>query len=136
MPNVAKKPRPTTKQPAAQVAASTKAAELKAENESKRPQPIWLQRPMPALESETLLAPERLSAAHQSQGPPRLLGKAEVCAIANVSFPTVWSWMRAGTFPRSRVVGGKSMWLSTEVEAWLAALPVRPLKGDAPTEAA
>jgi predicted DNA-binding transcriptional regulator AlpA len=38
--------------------------------------------------------------------------------------------MRAGTFPRARVVGGRSMWLSTEVDAWLAALPVRPLKGD------
>jgi hypothetical protein len=40
--------------------------------------------------------------------------------------------MRAGTFPRSRVVGGKSMWLSSEIEAWLAALPVRQLKGDEP----
>ena len=38
--------------------------------------------------------------------------------------------MRAGTFPRSRIAGGKSKWLSTEVDAWLAALPVRPLKGD------
>ena len=34
------------------------------------------------------------------------------------------------TFPRSRVVGGKSMWLSTDIEAWLATLPVRKLKGD------
>jgi predicted DNA-binding transcriptional regulator AlpA len=38
--------------------------------------------------------------------------------------------MRAGRFPRSRVVGGKSMWRSDEVQAWLDALPVRPLKGD------
>jgi predicted DNA-binding transcriptional regulator AlpA len=38
--------------------------------------------------------------------------------------------MRAGTFPRSRVAGGKSMWLSTEIEAWMSALPVRVLKGD------
>jgi predicted DNA-binding transcriptional regulator AlpA len=60
----------------------------------------------------------------------RLLDKAEVLAIVNVSFPTVWAWMRAGTFPRSRIVGGKSMWLSTDIEQWLATLPVRPLKGD------
>jgi predicted DNA-binding transcriptional regulator AlpA len=64
----------------------------------------------------------------------RLLSKSEVCAIANVTFPTIWSWMRAGTFPRSRVVGrgnnAKSMWLSNEIDAWLAALQVRPLKGD------
>jgi predicted DNA-binding transcriptional regulator AlpA len=123
-----------TKRPAAQVEPSKKAAAMKAAADDKRPQPIWLQRPVPVPESETLPAPERLSAAHQSQGPPRLLDKAQVCAIANVTYPTIWAWMRAGTFPRSRVVGGKSMWLSTEVDAWMATLPIRPLKGD--TEAA
>src|SRR5262249_41049155 len=60
----------------------------------------------------------------------RLLSKREVLAIANVSYPTLWSWMRQGMFPRSRVAGGKSVWRSDEVEAWLAALPVRKLKGD------
>jgi predicted DNA-binding transcriptional regulator AlpA len=38
--------------------------------------------------------------------------------------------MRAGTFPRSRVAGGKSMWLSTVIEAWISALPVRVLNGE------
>jgi predicted DNA-binding transcriptional regulator AlpA len=66
-----------------------------------------------------------------ARAPPfRLLDKNEVCAIANVTFPTVWAWMRASKFPRARIVGGKSMWRSDEIEAWLAALPVRPLKGD------
>lgn len=60
----------------------------------------------------------------------RLLDKAEVCRVANVTFPTIWSWMRAGKFPRARIVGGKSMWLTSEIDAWLAALPIRPLKGD------
>jgi AcrR family transcriptional regulator len=60
----------------------------------------------------------------------RLLSKSEVLAITSVTFPMIWSWMRAGTFPRSRVVGGKSMWRSDEIDAWLAALPVRALKGD------
>jgi len=60
----------------------------------------------------------------------RLLSKNEVLAITSVTFPTIWSWMRAGTFPRSRVVGGKSMWRSDEIDARLAALPVRALKGD------
>jgi predicted DNA-binding transcriptional regulator AlpA len=64
--------------------------------------------------------------------PVRLLDKSDILAITGVTFPTVWSWMRAGQFPRSRVVGGKSMWLSTEVEDWLVKLPVRPLKGDVP----
>ena len=61
-----------------------------------------------------------------------LLSKREVLAITGVTFPTVWTWMRAGTFPRSRVAGGKSVWRSDEVDAWLATLPVRRLKGDAP----
>jgi predicted DNA-binding transcriptional regulator AlpA len=60
----------------------------------------------------------------------RLLGKAEILAITGVTFPTIWKWMLARRFPRSRAVGGKSMWLSTEVDAWLAALPLRVLKGD------
>jgi predicted DNA-binding transcriptional regulator AlpA len=60
----------------------------------------------------------------------RLLAKRDVLAIANVTFPTIWAWMRAGKFPRARAVGGKSMWLSPEIEAWLASLPIRQLKGD------
>ena len=76
--------------------------------------------------------PARASSAH---GPPslvlRLLTKPEVLLIAGgVSYPTLWSWMRAGRFARSCVVGGKSMWRSDEVQLWLDALPVRPLKGD------
>jgi predicted DNA-binding transcriptional regulator AlpA len=43
--------------------------------------------------------------------------------------------MRDGRFPRARIHGGRSMWLSTEID-WLAGLKVRPLKGDAPSEAA
>jgi predicted DNA-binding transcriptional regulator AlpA len=38
--------------------------------------------------------------------------------------------MRAGSFPRARKVGGKSMWRSDDVDAWLENLPVRRLKGD------
>jgi predicted DNA-binding transcriptional regulator AlpA len=60
----------------------------------------------------------------------RLMSKDEVLAIANKSYPTVWQWMRDGKFPRSRIVGGHSMWVSTEIDAWLAGLQVRPLKGD------
>jgi predicted DNA-binding transcriptional regulator AlpA len=73
--------------------------------------------------------------AHSVRAPPapavRLIGKPEVCAIANATFPSIWSWMRAKKFPRSRIVNGRSMWLSTEIEQWLAGLPVRALKGDA-----
>jgi prophage regulatory protein len=71
---------------------------------------------------------------HGARAPPplveRLLSKYEVMTITGLSYPTLWAWMRAGKFPRSRIVGGKSMWLSTEIDSWLAGLPVRPLKGD------
>ena len=60
----------------------------------------------------------------------RLMAKSEVLSIVGCTYTTLWQMMRRGAFPRSRIVGGKSMWLSTEVEAWLAALPVRKLKGD------
>jgi predicted DNA-binding transcriptional regulator AlpA len=64
----------------------------------------------------------------------RLLSKVEVLAIANCTYPTLWDWMCKGKFPRSRIVAGRSMWLSDEVDRWLAELPVRPLKGDATEE--
>jgi predicted DNA-binding transcriptional regulator AlpA len=72
---------------------------------------------------------------HQEQKPAvRLMPKREVLAIAGCSYPTLWEWMRKGKFPRSREVVGKSMWLSTDVERWLADLPQRKLKGDAVTD--
>ena len=78
---------------------------------------------------------------HAARAPPaplgaRLLSKREVLAIVGVSYPALWSMMRAGTFPRSRVAGGKSVWLSSEIEDWLSQLPLRQLKGDREDEAA
>ena len=77
------------------------------------------------------------SRALRARTPPtgeHLLDKHEVVALTGRSFPTLWAWMRSGKFPRSRVVGSgrssKSVWLSSEIEAWMAKLPVRRLKGD------
>jgi predicted DNA-binding transcriptional regulator AlpA len=64
-----------------------------------------------------------------------LIAKADVLAITGKSYKTIWTWMQAGKFPRSRVVGGRVMWLSGEIDAWLNALPVQRLKGDAPAKA-
>ncbi len=125
------------RKPAAQVAFAKKAAALKASTRSA---------PSPKIAAANLahvfeagLTPDTAQNQHDrkhvhgGRAPPaRLLDKNEVCAIAGATFPTVWAWMRAGTFPRSRIVGGKSKWLSTEIEQWLAHLPKRPLKGDAP----
>ena len=79
---------------------------------------------------------ERAAALKDTDIGLRLLSKPEVLAITGTSFPTLWQWMRAGKFPRARIHGGRSMWLSTEIDEYLARLKVRPLKGDAPSEAA
>ena len=62
--------------------------------------------------------------------PTRLLSKAQVLARVPVTFPTLWAWMRKGKFPRARSIGGKSVWIESEIEAWIATRPVRRLKGD------
>jgi predicted DNA-binding transcriptional regulator AlpA len=66
--------------------------------------------------------------------PPRvqLLDKHEVLAITGTSYVTVWNWMIAKPpkFPRSFIAGGRSVWRSDEIAAWLENLPRRPLKGD------
>jgi len=70
------------------------------------------------------------TAAVEPHGPVRLLDRVEVEAITSTSYVTIWHWMNAGVFPRSRIVGGKSKWLSTEVDEWLRNLPIRKLKCD------
>ena len=65
-------------------------------------------------------------------GMPRLLSRPEVCALAGLTYASIWSRMRAGTFPRSRIEGGRSVWISSEVSSWLDNLPIRRLKGDRP----
>jgi len=65
---------------------------------------------------------------------PRLLSKSEILQLVPFSFPTIWKMMISGRFPKPRICGGKSAWLSTEISAWMIALPTRPLKGDALAE--
>jgi prophage regulatory protein len=66
----------------------------------------------------------------------RLLSRREVLDRVGVSYPTLWHWMRAGTFPRSRDIGGKVAFIESEVDRWIANLPIVKLKGDAETDAA
>jgi len=82
------------------------------------------------------LAPaKQVTAARQATKlPASLLSRHEIVALSGFSYPWLWQMMRRGRFPRGRIVGGKTMWLSTEVEAWLAELPIRPLKGDGTSE--
>jgi predicted DNA-binding transcriptional regulator AlpA len=130
------------KKPAAQVTVAKKAAALKAAANKAQLSPALIAANEAHI-AETALVADTVHRQHDdhhvhgARAPPvRLLDKYDILSITHVTFPTVWAWMRAGTFPRSRVVGGKSMWLSSEVEQWLVDLPVRALKGDADVEAA
>jgi predicted DNA-binding transcriptional regulator AlpA len=66
---------------------------------------------------------------------PRLLSKAQVLQRVPFTYPTLWSWMRKGLFPRARQVGGKTCWLESEINGWITAQPLRRFKGDAEAEA-
>ena len=60
----------------------------------------------------------------------RLLTKRELLDRVGISYPKIWMLMRAGTFPRSRAIGGKLVWLESEINEWIRALPKTALKGD------
>jgi prophage regulatory protein len=98
--------------------------DVKNPKNAKRKQKAWLKQA--ALHTPLLTAPPP---AFELRG-PRLLDKAEVCNIVGVTFATLWAWMQKGDFPRSRIVGGKSKWVSSEVETWMRNLPIRKLKCD------
>jgi prophage regulatory protein len=63
---------------------------------------------------------------------PRLLCRAEVCAMTSLTYPSIWKKMQDGEFPRSRQVApGRVGWLYDEVVEWIRNLPIALLKGDA-----
>jgi predicted DNA-binding transcriptional regulator AlpA len=113
----------------AQAPFATKAAKLKAIAAAKRPQPPWLRRSLasaPAREAALPSAtPERITEAHRSQGPPRLMSKREVVATVGATFPTIWKMVRRGEFPPGLRVGGKTKWRSDQVAAWMDALEIK-----------
>jgi predicted DNA-binding transcriptional regulator AlpA len=70
---------------------------------------------------------EKQSVATDTQS-VQLLTKREVCAKVRRSFPTLWAWMRRGAFPPARDVCGRPMWVASEIDSWIAALPTRKYK--------
>ena len=68
----------------------------------------------------------------------RLLSKAQVLEIVCLSYPTIWSRMRAGTFPRSVRLGegrfARVAWKASEISSYLDKLPRQTLKGDKPKQ--
>jgi predicted DNA-binding transcriptional regulator AlpA len=67
--------------------------------------------------------------ATEEQEQPRLLSKKEVLARIPVTYPTIWNWMRKGTFPRARIISAtKAGWLESEINEWIRARPERNYK--------
>jgi prophage regulatory protein len=57
------------------------------------------------------------------------LSKAQVLKKIPVTGPTLWSWVRAGKFPRPRAISdNKTVWVEAEVDAWMQARPLRNYK--------
>jgi predicted DNA-binding transcriptional regulator AlpA len=60
-----------------------------------------------------------------------LLSKEQMLAIVPLGYPHIWKLMSEERFPRSRAIGGRSVWIKAEIYEWISRLPVRRLKGDA-----
>lgn len=62
-----------------------------------------------------------------------LLSRHEVVKMVSISYPTIWRKMCAGTFPLPRRMGTADnspvRWVSSEVEAWIEALPKQEYAG-------
>jgi prophage regulatory protein len=74
----------------------------------------------------------KAAATEEARAKTRLLSRREVMDITGVSYPTLWSWMRQGKFPRARKLGNlKVAWVESEITGWIHDLPTKKLKGDA-----
>jgi predicted DNA-binding transcriptional regulator AlpA len=63
-----------------------------------------------------------------SVGGPRLIDRNELLAKTALSYPKIWMLMREGKFPRAKAAGGRTVWLESEVDEWIASLPEREFK--------
>jgi len=64
--------------------------------------------------------------------PAHLLPIEEVLDQCAISRATLYAWIKVGAFPSPVKIGASSRWLSTEIDAWIAALvAARPAIGAA-----
>jgi predicted DNA-binding transcriptional regulator AlpA len=88
--------------------------------------PVETQKFKPAID---VVADEAALAAATSR-PLRMIDKRQLLERVPISYATVWKWMQNGRFPRSRNLGGKTGWIECEVDNWINARPLAPIKGD------
>jgi predicted DNA-binding transcriptional regulator AlpA len=70
----------------------------------------------------------------QPKPPSRLIDRHEVLRRVPATWDIVYRLMKANAFPAARVIGGKSVWLENEIEAWVVSRPMRgkPPRGRLP----
>jgi prophage regulatory protein len=67
--------------------------------------------------------------AEDKAGKLVFLSKAQVLAKIPVTSVTLWQWVRAGKFPRPRVLSqNKTVWIEQEVDQWMRARPFSKYK--------
>jgi predicted DNA-binding transcriptional regulator AlpA len=100
-----------------------------------RPPNVTPRAPAPTADTPSE-APERLHAAHLSQGPPvlKFLSRDEVLKMLRVSYGTLFGWIREGNFPPARELNSSERasriyWLEHEVLEWMANRPPRLPRG-------
>jgi predicted DNA-binding transcriptional regulator AlpA len=57
-----------------------------------------------------------------------LLDRHQIVALTGVSYPSLWKMACRGAFPKGRTLSYKTVWLKSEIDAWIAALPVSPIR--------
>jgi predicted DNA-binding transcriptional regulator AlpA len=66
----------------------------------------------------------------------RFLSKLQVLEKTGRSYPSIWAWMQAGTFPRAREIDNELVWWEDEVDQWMEERPIRLFKNDKKKSAA
>lgn len=59
----------------------------------------------------------------------KLLDISEVCEKVGYGRSWILNREREGTFPASRKTGRKNLWLESDIDKWIEALPVKTNEG-------
>jgi predicted DNA-binding transcriptional regulator AlpA len=53
------------------------------------------------------------------------LNKKQLCEKVNLTFPFIWQMIREKRFPEGRAIGSRTLWVGSEVDAWMRDRPKR-----------
>ncbi|GAB9246844.1 helix-turn-helix transcriptional regulator [Bradyrhizobium diazoefficiens] len=59
------------------------------------------------------------------------LSKKALCEKVGLTFPFIWQMIREGKFPQGRAVGSRTLWVASEIDAWILARPARAYRKSA-----